>query len=299
MSLVNSNNSRLVLGTVQLGLPYGIANSTGKPDAFAAKQLIQTALSCGITEFDTAADYGTSEEVLGATLKNIQNSEPIKIITKTGITDPLKIEDSLLTSLNNLQVKKVYGLLFHKESILDSLSSAFENVIISLKNKNSVEKIGISVYEPKNALVAINSGLFDIVQFPANILDRRFLKSDIIKHAQKKNVDLYIRSVFLQGFFFLKPESLPQNMQFSNGTLTQLNAVANRVGVPLPALSMSYVKATFPNAKVIVGAEKAEQVKELCNYWQQDVKHSVFGEIDDLIKSMDTRIIDPRVWPKI
>jgi len=50
----NSKNSRLVLGTVQIGLDYGIANETGKPDLYHAENIISTAWENRIQEFDTA-----------------------------------------------------------------------------------------------------------------------------------------------------------------------------------------------------------------------------------------------------
>jgi len=55
--------SHLVLGTAQLGLPYGIANQTGQPDQVVATAIIREAWNQGIREFDTAQGYGDSEQV--------------------------------------------------------------------------------------------------------------------------------------------------------------------------------------------------------------------------------------------
>ena len=85
-SLANSaeskTESRLVLGTAQLGMPYGIANSTGKPDFETAVSLIKTAWEHGIREFDTAQAYGESETVLGRALSSLGISNDVRIITK-------------------------------------------------------------------------------------------------------------------------------------------------------------------------------------------------------------------------
>jgi aryl-alcohol dehydrogenase-like predicted oxidoreductase len=45
---------KLALGTVQLGLPYGAANSTGMPSAAEAKAIVQAACDCGLPFLDTA-----------------------------------------------------------------------------------------------------------------------------------------------------------------------------------------------------------------------------------------------------
>ena len=53
------------LGTVQLGMPYGISNRSGQPSREIARQMLDTAYDLGVRALDTASDYGTSEEILG------------------------------------------------------------------------------------------------------------------------------------------------------------------------------------------------------------------------------------------
>ena len=57
--------NRLALGTVQLGMPYGIANLTGQVSHQQAKAMLQLALTNGIDTLDTAMSYGDSEACLG------------------------------------------------------------------------------------------------------------------------------------------------------------------------------------------------------------------------------------------
>ena len=40
--------NRLVLGTAQLGMPYGIANRSGQPDASQARAIVEAAWEAGI-----------------------------------------------------------------------------------------------------------------------------------------------------------------------------------------------------------------------------------------------------------
>ena len=60
--------SRLMLGTVQFGLEYGIANVSGKPSFDRVCDILRAAYEGGVTALDTAAAYGTSEEVVGSAL---------------------------------------------------------------------------------------------------------------------------------------------------------------------------------------------------------------------------------------
>ncbi|MEM5650763.1 aldo/keto reductase [Bacillus cereus] len=56
---------KLALGTVQLGLHYGIGNIMGKPDREEALNIIQYAINNGIDVLDTASSYGNSEAIIG------------------------------------------------------------------------------------------------------------------------------------------------------------------------------------------------------------------------------------------
>ena len=63
--------SKMMLGTVQFGLNYGIANTAGKPSYETARDIIKAAYENGVNCLDTAAGYGDSEEVLGRALTEI------------------------------------------------------------------------------------------------------------------------------------------------------------------------------------------------------------------------------------
>ena len=69
MKISANGLSEMTLGTVQLGLRYGIANTLGKPDRGTACQMIQEAIRMGVNSLDTAQSYGDSEEVIGDCLR--------------------------------------------------------------------------------------------------------------------------------------------------------------------------------------------------------------------------------------
>ena len=61
---------KIVLGTVQLGMDYGITNSYGKPEKLEALNILETAWENGIRRFDTAPGY-YSEDILELEMKKI------------------------------------------------------------------------------------------------------------------------------------------------------------------------------------------------------------------------------------
>ena len=82
MASHESQSSRLVLGTAQLGMHYGIANKTGQPDMLAVKSMITGAWEGGVREFDTGQAYGESESVLGKALNALGITREARVISK-------------------------------------------------------------------------------------------------------------------------------------------------------------------------------------------------------------------------
>ena len=59
---------KIALGTVQFGLPYGIANQDGQVSRSVVKTMMELAKESGVDTLDTAIAYGESETCFG--LKN-------------------------------------------------------------------------------------------------------------------------------------------------------------------------------------------------------------------------------------
>ena len=58
------DNSKLVIGTAQFGMDYGISNQTGKVKYSDVKDILNFAYLNKISFVDTARSYGDSESVL-------------------------------------------------------------------------------------------------------------------------------------------------------------------------------------------------------------------------------------------
>ena len=74
---------KVILGTVQLGILYGLNKS--KLTTNESLEILDLAYNSNILTYDTAQDYGNSEQLL-ATISNISN---VQIITKIDFTDIL------------------------------------------------------------------------------------------------------------------------------------------------------------------------------------------------------------------
>lgn len=158
---------KIVLGTVQFGLQYGISNTHGIPADSELSAIFETAQTNGITTLDSALAYGNSEERLGQF-----NNGRFKIITKfPKVNTEAELNQVFQQSLNNLKVNFVEGYMAHNaDNLIDKpfLWSALQ----TLKQEKKIQKTGYSLYTVEQLNALLDLGFIpDIVQLPYSLLD--------------------------------------------------------------------------------------------------------------------------------
>lgn len=290
----------LVLGTAQLGMNYGIANKAGEPNFFEAIEIVKTAMENGILFFDTAQAYGESEEILGKCFKEInpKNGIESRIITKLSpeinLMDQEAIFDSVQNSIEKLKINRLWGLLLHRESMLDGLNESIMENIAKLKAKGLIKYFGVSVYSMEKAKQAINRNEIDIIQLPYNLLDQRAKKEGIFDLAESKEKKIFIRSIYLQGLLLIDPEELPPGIEYAKNSLLKLKELSKMIGISLKALAMAFVVQTSQNAMVIIGTETSSQLKENL-YLFHTAKDILLPNLDS-VASENQFLINPSLW---
>jgi aryl-alcohol dehydrogenase-like predicted oxidoreductase len=293
---------RLVLGTAQLGMHYGVANRTGKPDFETALAIVKIAWENGINEFDTAQAYGESEAVLGRILSILGIANEAKIITKVNPELKLRgrsLKTALDESLERLQISALFGLMLHRENWLDDLNNGLGNILQDFVRRGLVGHVGVSLYSPARAVQALQSEIFDMVQVPANMLDRRFGDAGIFTLADSQGKQVYIRSVFLQGLLLMSPAEVPAGLDLIKPALANIDKLCAQYGFSRQKMALLYIKRKYPKAKIIIGAETPEQLEQNLNIWEDlQTLISDMEEFDNL-PTADEKIINPAFWPKV
>ncbi len=299
---MSNDSSRLVLGTVQLGMPYGVANRAGKPDAAAATAVVDAAWRGGIRYFDTAQAYGDSETVLGKIFQTLKISDQVKVISKLPPdidgADQVAVFQSLEKSVEHLRVPVLYGLMLHREEMLDNWNKGLGEALAGFKASGRAQHIGVSVYTPERAFQALETKGIDLIQIPASLFDRRFEKSGLASQADRCGCELHIRSVFLQGLLLMPPEKLPISMCFAKPALARFAELAVETGLTQQQAALLYIRERWPQAHVLFGAENAEQVHSNIACWQKPVDPAVFDKFNEALSNVDEKIIRPDRWPK-
>lgn len=258
--------NRIALGTVQFGLAYGIANRQGRISHIEAKKILEYAMGKGIDTLDTAIAYGESETCLG----KIIGVDTWRVVSKLpaipeGCPDVYAwVLESVQGSLRRLRLDKLPGLLLHRpEQLLGDHGKALYQALEDLKAMNLVQRIGISIYDPKELDALCEQYQFDIVQAPFNVLDRRLVHSGWLSRLAQKGIELHVRSVFLQGLLLMRREDRPQKFRRWQNLWDQWDAYLQRMGLTPLMVCIRYA-LSFPEiSKVIVGIDSLDHLKEI------------------------------------
>jgi aryl-alcohol dehydrogenase-like predicted oxidoreductase len=292
--------SRLVLGTAQLGFSYGIANKSGQPNQKMATKIVWEAWKNGIREFDTAQVYGTSEEVLGKSLRELRISKEAKIITKLdpdlNHLDASVIEKSIDQSLRRLGIQNLFCIMLHREGMLSLWDKGLGKIIHEFVLSGKVEKFGVSLYSPNKAIEALKTEGIDILQLPTNILDRRFENSGVFKYADERKKSIYVRSIFLQGLILMNSLEIPEKMHFAKPVVEKIESLAKEFRISRQELAIGYIKSKMPNAHIVFGTETPKQVKENVDAWKKSLPKKLIDHINILFENVEYRILNPALW---
>ena len=290
---MSNSRSKLVLGSANFGLSYGIYNTDGKLDRTELTNILNLAEAAGVRTIDTAQAYGDSEQRLGSLLRS-----KFEVITKigvnfgTGFSDG-KIISLVAESLDRLAVHRLSAVLLHRpELLLGPHGPVIAAELNKLKEIGLTKKIGISIYSPDILAEVNNLMKCDIVQAPFNIFDQRIVKSGWSEKLKDAGTEIHTRSTFLQGLLLMKRSELPAYFSknwaalFDNWFDFQRKSGFNADEIALNfALQHPWID------KIVVGVDSAQQLDRLLRIEVSKSCTSLpYFDVDDIV------LLDPSLW---
>jgi len=282
---------KMVLGTAQFGMDYGIANVSGQPTKNEVFNILSLSWEKGVRRFDTAPGYG-SEALLGEfiTANGIQDEAIVltKIPSLYGVSDfQTDIITNLESSLKNLGCP-IDVLFFHNpvdSGLLLSDLQFFENLIRDYQ----ISTLGVSVYEPREVKYLKHCELELAFQFPLNVLDRRFERVSMPKSSKR-----YARSIFLQGLLStqngLRSDAPEELFNLQKG---YHNRLADHHLDPI-SYAVSFVTRNNFVDYFLVGVDTEKQLQDILDLEPYDQNDIAF--LDTIRLSVDEKWLDPRNW---
>ena len=220
--------------------------------------------------------------------------EEPKIISKLPICELAEIESLFHESLERLNIPCLYGYLFHDYTTFRKNIEAIE-FLKSFNKAGKICKIGFSLYYPSQIEELIQDKIpFDIVQIPYNIFDTRFQQS--FKLLKKHNVEIHVRSVFLQGLFFKDSNELNNKLTKLKAPLIKLYNLAQKKNISIMEIALGFALLNNNIDKVIIGVDSLTQFEKNIQVFQRlDDVSKIMSELDELSINKEELVI-PTHW---
>ncbi|MCZ2392874.1 MAG: aldo/keto reductase [Chitinophagales bacterium] len=283
--------NKLILGTVQFGLDYGINNHEGKPSKFNVFQILDDAYTNGISTLDTADAYGNATEVLGEYL--IQHPQSFLINTKFHHLD-IPLKDQVDNSLRTLCIKEINTYFYHNFNLYHSNKESIQK-LNSFKEKGIIKKIGVSVYDNHEFEATIADKSIDVIQFPFNMLDNFKQRGELMVKAKDKGKELHARSVFLQGLFFKSINTIDGKLSMLLPYLEEIHKVSSTYNINMEKLAIQYVIQQELIDYVIFGVDSTSQLENNILVLDHHLSDNIIEEIND-INVKEVALLYPKNW---
>ena len=294
---------KVALGTVQFGLTYGIANRGGQTPRDAAAEILAGARAAGATLLDTAIAYGEAETVLG---EIGAARSGWRIITKLpGLPADLPSAEvghwcrtTVEGSLRRLGADQLEGLLLHRpDDLRGPHGPALAEALMHLRDRGLTAATGISIYGPEDLDALLPEGParapipLDIVQSPANVLDRRLESSGWAARLSQGGTRLHLRSAFLQGLLLMPLSDLPAHLSHAAPDLRRWQDWLTATGSDPLAAALRFALSRDYAECAVLGMDSPDHLKQILAAAQAD------GPLppDDL-HSTNATLLDPRKW---
>lgn len=213
-------------------------------------RIIRKAYDNGINFFDSARGYTDSEEKLGLALSDVRDQ--VFISTKTGQTTVEGFWRELDISLNLLKTDYIDIYQFHNPSFCPKPGdgTGLYEAMLEAKKQGKIHFIGITNHRLPIAMEALESGLYDTIQFPFSYLASE-VDQELVKKCKENNV----------GFICMKA--------LSGGLITRSDA------------AYAYL-AEYDNTLPIWGIQSESELDEFISY--HDSPPSMSDEIKEIIE---------------
>lgn len=223
-----------------------------------ACRLLKRAFEGGMDFFDTARSYTDSEYKLGLALGEVR--ERIVLATKTPSTTPEGFWADLEKSLGLLKTEYIDIYQFHNPDFCPKPGdgTGLYEAMLEAKKQGKIKYIGITNHRIHIAREAVESGLYDTLQFPFSYLASKEEEA-LVRLCEERDV----------GFICMKA--------LSGGLITRSDA------------AYAFL-AQYKNALPIWGIQREKELEEFLGY--QENPPELTGEIQELIERDRKELMD-------
>lgn len=280
--------NNLIIGTVQFGLDYGVTNPNGKINDNELDKIFQFCHNNNILLFDTAQDYGTSEDVLSKYKKIYPN---IQIITKSKFkSNPNSLIQNSLNKFSHINY-----------FLLHSFNEYNPEIIQILKSSKNISKIGVSIYSVDEAKILLKNPDIQIIQLPLNYIDNQWNDPEFHQLlAQRPDIEIHVRSIFLQGILLNPIIKYPNNIPKEDfNLLTQkIETICKKLNLSKIELCFAFINSCNWVHKFLIGIDNFNHLLSNFEIINKNIKlnQEQLEFVHNTIKDINPLITNPSKW---
>tara|TARA_A100001011_G_scaffold308569_1_gene324262 strand:+ start:2690 stop:3544 length:855 start_codon:yes stop_codon:yes gene_type:complete len=280
------------LGAANFGSFYG-SYQYKKFSNTDIKKIINISQKNKINYVDTAEDYRGSHKIIKKNFSNFLIISKIKV-NQNNKNYEVDLKNRVV-KLNKKFGSNLYAILIHNfdnlgiRAIKNSL-----NILKQAKDSRLIKKFGVSIYDP-NKLKNLKNIRPDIIQAPLNVFDQRLLSTKILRKIKSQNIELHVRSCFLQGT--LVQNKLPKHLQKYSKVFNQWMTLCRIYKISPLKGCIDFIKLHKKNIRfLIIGFNTIKQLDEIIKIYK--TKNKINLSVYNKLKKKNIKIIDPRKWQK-
>ncbi|MYE90370.1 aldo/keto reductase [Candidatus Poribacteria bacterium] len=300
----NLQVSEISLGTVELGMDYGIPARGDhlQPSEADAARTLNCALDLGVNLIDTARAYGESEAIIGRVLKSRRTEYLLatKISSSnwesyTGKELREQVEASITESLRTLQTDTIDLLYIHNATPELIQCGEIAEIMQRAQQAGYARFIGTTTYGEAAPLAVLEDGRFDCVQVAYNLLDRQ-LEERVLPLAKANDIGVVIRSVLLKGALTYRYTHLPDELRELRAVVDKVNSLCGAQANSLPELAYRFVLAQPAVSTALVGTGRVYELEEIVSFSGcNPLPTEILNTMRETVVSPDQ--LNPGNWP--
>jgi aryl-alcohol dehydrogenase-like predicted oxidoreductase len=285
--------NKIMLGTAQFGLDYGINNTSSKPNQQEVNEILSKAYISGVHCLDTAEAYGNAHQVIG----NFHRDNPaliFNVITKLPHQIDGSIDEKIEKYLKELNTAQLEGLLFHSYQTYKENEGAM-GLLDSYKRSGRVKYLGVSVYTNEQIEDVIEDAYIDMIQLPFNLFDNNNQRGEMLRKAKNKGKLIHTRSTFLQGLFFTAEKKEGEINRALLAELNYIRQLSTDSNIPLRKISLNYCLQQPHIDNVLIGVDNLSQLDQNLS----DADYSLPMDMIDKINTINIKnktLLNPSLW---
>lgn len=295
----NTAVSKLVLGTAQFGMLYGLGQAGVKmmPQTTVFK-ILDKAWEMGIRTLDTAPEYGLAHHRIAEFFRSRKNKD-FKIISKVKSfplsTSKISFTDWFYnTYTNTLNVQTPIILLLHNQDDV-KVPDKYER-LNDLTKKGLIDGWGASIYSEDAALDCIKNRSCSTIQLPFGPLNQGFNKAKLFAKFHQSGKIVQARSIFTQGLIFRNSDNFSRENFNLTLALQKIDEICGSLGQTRMQFAVNLVSEHEAINQIIVGVDKLDQLDELIVNNFAKAPPNELLKLGQIISKIPNKLVRPELW---